>query len=73
MATIKIGDIVNWRGSWGKDHPQQVTIKSIDWLEGGTGKYGIPKDEILLPAKNWCIFEFEENSHWAYGDQIDVI
>jgi hypothetical protein len=73
MQTIKIGDKVNWRGSWGKEIAKEVTVKTIEWVEGGKGKYGIPKDEILIPAKDWCIFGFEENNHWAYGHQIDLI
>lgn len=74
MQTIKIGDKVNWRGNLGKDTPKKVTVKDISWHKGGNfQKNFFPKTEILLPAKDWCIFTFKENNQWAYGHQIDII
>lgn len=75
MQTIKIGDKVNWCGTWGKDPAKVVTVASIEWYEKAdfTGGIPIPKEEILLPAKDWCTFSFVENDHWAYGHQIDLL
>ena len=61
MATLKVGDKVMWRGSWGKELPQQTEIESIEL----TPEIGCKDDGILVD------FMTITNDHWCYGYQID--
>ena len=69
MSTLKIGDEVIWRGSWGKDAPQLAKVEEIEITKGG--KYGNPVDEV-----EWSeVYERNlvvtlDNGHWAYASQI---
>lgn len=69
---IKPGLPVYWRGRWGLDQPKKVTIKSIEFVPNG-GKYGVSVDEVSTENKDQCIFQFNENTHWAYGHQVDLV
>lgn len=69
MSTLKIGDEVIWRGSWGKDAPQLAKVEEIEITNGG--KYGNSVDEV-----EWSeVYERNlvvtlDNGHWAYASQI---
>lgn len=67
MDVLRIGDTVEWRGSWGRGFPALTKVTGI--VVGG--KHG---DEVT--AVPWAGAEGREvvvdlsNGHWAYGFQI---
>lgn len=74
---IKIGDSVMWRGGWGTDNPLEAKVTGIELTSVSDSfkarcKYGKQVEEIEVKKKNACIFTLD-NSHWAYGMQIDII
>ncbi len=72
MSTLKIGDKVTWRGSFGSASPKTATVEHIEITNGG--KYGDPVDEV-----NWSkVYDRNlvvtlDNGHWAYASQISRI
>ena len=72
---LKINDKVSWVGAWGNDQPKEVTVKSIEFLTEKRNKNSTT-EESFIDAINWelvpdwCIVDFTENEHWAYGYQI---
>ena len=66
---LKIGDKVNWRGSWGKQPAKEATVRGIEI--GCVGKVG-----HNVPNVHWELVKDEsvmvdlDNGHWAYGYQI---
>lgn len=61
---LKIGDIVIWRGSWGKDAPKKAKVLCIE------------VNDIEVEEISWADINTREvvvtmdNNHWAYGNQI---
>lgn len=70
--TIKIGAVVNWRGSWGHQTAQAAVITEISFCEMEGDKYGLEVSEIWAKDKDRCTFGLN-NGKWAYGHQIDLI
>ncbi len=69
MGTLKVGDKVIWRGSWGSDKPIKAEINSIE-ITGG-GKYGRQVDEVdWREVYDRNVTVDLDNGHWAYADQI---
>jgi len=69
MGTLKIGDEVIWRGSWGSDAPKRAKVEAIE-ITGG-GKYGKPVDEVeWSEVRDRNITVDLDNGHWAYASQI---
>jgi hypothetical protein len=72
MSTLKIGDKVTWRGSFGSGSPKTAAVEHIEITNGG--KYGDPVDEV-----NWSkVYDRNlvvtlDNGHWAYASQISRI
>ena len=64
MSKLKIGDIVNWRGSYGNDSAKQVKITCIE-VKGSEVK-SVPWGEI----NNRDVVVDLSNGHWAYGYQL---
>jgi hypothetical protein len=67
--TLKVGDKIMYRGSFGRGFPESVKIEGIELCEEGE-KYGVQVDEILWSLKDRCVFNLD-NGKWAYGTQID--
>jgi hypothetical protein len=72
MNTIKVGDQVVWRGSWGSDAPCHATIEAMELCEVPRAKYGIRTDEVHLIDKDRTVFTLT-NGSWAYGYQIEPV
>jgi|TARA_Y100000310_G_C20526284_1_gene736210 hypothetical protein len=70
-GTVKIGDTVVWRGSWGRDAPVKAKVIAMDITEEVRSKYGEPVEEApwFLVKENRVIFHLD-NERWAYGSQI---
>lgn len=69
--TLKIGDVVRWRGLWGKAQEEPVEVTDIEIC--CIGKYGTevaeaPWDDV----KKHGVVSLA-NGHWAYGYQVDPI
>lgn len=66
---LRVGDTVNWKGSWGKDATKQVKIKAIE--KDCIGKNGTEVNEVpwdYIEGRN--VIVDLDNGHWAYGFQI---
>ena len=69
MSTLKIGDEVIWRGSWGRDAPQVAKVEGIEITNGD--KYGQPVNEVeWSKVYDRNITVDLDNGHWAYASQI---
>lgn len=71
VKKIKVGDLVNWRGSFGFDVQRHARVTSIELCPSG-GKYGVDVPEIEAIHKDSCVFDLD-NGHWAYGKQIELV
>ena len=69
---LKIGDQVNWRGSWGRDYSKPVKIVNIERETRG-GKYVKRKRVLWRNCQDRRIVVDLDNGHWAYGFQIEPI
>lgn len=70
--TIKVGDSVMWRGSWGADAPCKVKVTAIELCEQERGKYGIPVTEVFIRDLSRSVFTLS-CGNWAYGSQISPL
>lgn len=72
MSTLKIGDEVIWRGGWGTDAPQKVTVRTIQINEENGSKDGtsVPSVDWRFAEERNIIVDFDENNHWAWGFQL---
>ena len=68
MDTIKVGDAVMWRGSFGRDKAAEAVVTSIELCEYGE-KYGTPVDEVDWNDLGRAVMDLD-NGHWCYGGQI---
>jgi hypothetical protein len=65
-STLKLGDIVIWRGSWGRDLPQQAKVTNIE-----IGDHCTMVDEIdWYQLTDRSVTVTLDNDHWAYGFQL---
>ena len=72
MKILSIDDKVIWRGAWGSEPPQEVTVIAIE--RDCKHKYGdpvatIPWDEVNTRSVVVCL----DNDHWAFGNQLEQI
>lgn len=73
MRTLKIGDTVTYRPSFGSGAPIKVKIEDMEITDSPFEKYGESVEEVnvdLVRANRVC-FGFD-NESWAYSDQIDL-
>jgi hypothetical protein len=69
MAKLKIGDRVNWRGAWGTEATQVVTVVSME--VNCVEKYGMEADEVeWSECFDRSVVVTLDNGHWAYGNQL---
>lgn len=66
-TTLKIGDKVIWRGSWGSEEPKEATIIQIEKTQYYREKYGVTV-EICNWSDNFVVTL--DNGHWAYNFQL---
>lgn len=70
--TLKIGDKVSWRGSWGQEPAMEATIEGIEIN-------CINKSGKEVSSVNWervndrSVIVNLNNGHWAYGNQISMV
>jgi len=64
MEKLKVGDVVIWRGSWGKDLPKEVKVTCIEINDINVSSIGWDKVESRDVVVDL------DNGHWAYGFQI---
>ena len=72
--TLRVGDDVLWRGSFGMEEPKKVIVKGIQLNYSNGSKDGVAVDEIDW----WHIQERNQiidldNGHWAWAFQIKPI
>ena len=69
--TIKVGDVITYRGSWGTEAPKQAKVVGIEITEGPRQKYGIEVVEapVSIVRENRVLFSLND-SHWCYGSQV---
>lgn len=67
--SLKIGDTVNWRGTWGKDAPQDAVVKTIEI--NCTAGNGTEVNSVSWSKVNdRSVVVNLDNGNWAYGNQI---
>ena len=71
MAIIKIGTKISYRGGFGTEKPQVVSVTGIERVKSGE-KYGKKVGMTFFRDKDECVFDLD-NGHWCYGDQIDKV
>lgn len=72
MKKLRVGDTVNWRGSWGRDPKKPAKVEGIEITNGD--KYGYEVSEVdwkKVYGRNVTVDL--DNGHWAYADQISPI
>lgn len=68
--TLRVGDMVSWRGAWGSERSLPVVVTAIIQTRGPR-----EKDGEAVPSLPWsqvhtgCVVDLA-NGHWAYGHQI---
>lgn len=72
--TLRIGDDVLWRGSFGMEEPKKVMVTGIQLNYSNGSKEGIPVEEIDW----WHIQERNQildldNGHWCWAFQIEPV
>lgn len=67
--TVKVGQEVVYRGSWGHDAPKTVTVECIELCECEHQKYGEVVNEADVVDIPRCCFDLSDG-HWCYGYQI---
>jgi len=69
--TIKVGDEVSWRGSFGNDEPKTVKVMSLETTVYPREKYGEDVNEVTwdLVKKNRVNFGLS-SGNWAYSEQV---
>ena len=74
-GTLKVGDEVMWRGSFGSDAPKKATVKCIEVMECEGDKYGDEVQSVEMVNGRWesPIVVSLTNGHWARGKQISLI
>lgn len=74
MEKLKVNDKVSWRGSWGKDAPQEAKVIGIN-LNDRVFKDGQPLTEVewYIVQEGRNIVVSLDNGHWAYGNQLSPI
>lgn len=74
MQTLKIGDSVIWRGTWGADPPKEAVVTGIELTEGVREKYGHAVETVFwTTVRDNRVVVSLDNGHWAYGEQIKPI
>jgi hypothetical protein len=68
---LRIGDLVLWSGSWGRDVSEPACIEAMELCQEGQ-KYGEEIEEIdWNSVKSRTLIVSLDNGHWAYGTQIE--
>ena len=70
---LKVGDTVNWRGSFGSAPAQPAKVTGIEWCAVGR-KEGRPISSIQWDkVDSRRVVVDLDNGHWAYGTQLSEI
>lgn len=71
---LRVGDTVNWKGSWGGDLAKEVKVTEMELCEEGS-KYGEPKTEMDWETvqEGRRVVVSLDNGHWAYGYQLEPL
>lgn len=72
MKTIKLGDTVSYRGSWGYNyHSTIATVEGLTLTQYPREKYGKSVKEVNIDdvKANKVVFDLSDG-HWAYASQI---
>jgi hypothetical protein len=68
---LKVGDTVQWRGSFGKQKPKPAVVESIEMTTTPRSKHGAKVETIpWQTVLDNCAVIHLTNGHWAYGEQI---
>lgn len=65
---LKLGDVVSWRGAYGRDPAQDAIVESIE--VDCTDKAGEDVEELRWDQVDDATIVMLTNGHWAYGSQI---
>jgi hypothetical protein len=72
MNTLKVGDTVNWKGTFGIDPKKKAKVEAIEVTNGG--KYGDDVDEVeWKKVFDRNVVVTLDNGHWAYAEQISRV
>lgn len=80
MSTLKIGDVVMWRGSWGREDARPATIYHICVCKTPGNNDDVSSRDSIA----WSMIKGREvvvdvsplsggNNHWAWGFQVQPI
>ena len=68
-TSLKVGDKVMYRGTFGRGVAKETTIESIELCEDEHEKYGEMVDEMTKADYERCCVSLADG-HWCYGYQI---
>jgi len=72
---LKIGDVVNWKGSWGTEPEAKAKVENIEICaqnsKDGKEVKSVAWDTITNDKRR--VIVTLDNGHWAYGNQISPI
>ena len=71
MKTIKLGDTVSYRGSFGSGPVKSATVEGLTLTQYPREKYGKSVKEVNVTdvKANKVVFDLSDG-HWAYASQI---
>jgi hypothetical protein len=68
---LKVGDTVNWKGSWGKDPSTEAKVTCIE--VNCVDKEGDEVDSVEWSEVDDTVILSLDNDHWCYGYQVKPI
>lgn len=70
---VSVGDVVMWRGAWGREKPRLARVLSIEKTNHPDEKYGKKVDRISTKTvRSGRAILILDNGHFAFAYQIDL-
>lgn len=66
---LHVGEIVWWRGAWGRAKLKQARVTNIEMVSHGEKEGGVKVGSVPWRMKSQVVVDLD-NGHWAYGEQI---
>ena len=69
-----VGDLVMWRGGFGKDEAKCATVTGLELTRDQRTKYGTPTQSCTWERveENRVLITLD-NGHWCYGSQVSYV
>jgi hypothetical protein len=67
---LRVGDIVLWRGAFGRDPAREAVVEKIELIEEEGSKYGTAVESAPWSRLHGRHAVIDFGNHWAYAEQI---